>query len=231
VKTIGLIGGMSWESSSHYYRLINQGIRAALGGTHSAKSVMVSVDFADIEQLQHDGDWDTLGRAMADAARDVERAGADFVLLCTNTMHKLLPEMAAAVTIPLLHICDPTGAAIRDAGLKRIGLLGTAYTMEQDFYRDRLGSFGLKVIVPEADDRKIVHDIIYRELVKGIVDDASRAAYRDMIARLVARGAEGIVLGCTEIMLLVGADDSAVPLFDTTTLHAAAAVALALQAA
>lgn len=230
MRTIGLIGGMSWESSAHYYRLINQGVRDRRGGTHSAKSVMVSVDFADIDAMQHAGDWAGLGRAMADAARAVERGGADGLILCTNTMHKLAPEIEAAVAIPLLHIVDPTAAAIRAAGHRRVGLLGTAFTMEQDFYRARIEISGLDVIVPDADDRRTVHEVIYRDLVRGVIDDGAGALYRDVIARLVARGAEGIILGCTEIMLLVGPTDSAVPLFDTTTLHAAAAVDWALGA-
>jgi len=230
VRTIGLIGGMSWESSAHYYRLINQGVRDRRGGTHSAKSVMVSVDFADIDAMQHAGDWAGLGRAMADAARAVERGGADGLILCTNTMHKLAPEIEAAVAIPLLHIVDPTAAAILAAGHRRVGLLGTAFTMEQDFYRARIERSGLDVIVPDADDRRTVHEIIYRDLVRGVIDDGARALYRDVIARLVARGAEAIILGCTEIMLLVGPSDSAEPLFDTTALHAAAAVDWALGA-
>jgi len=238
MQTIGLIGGMSWESSAHYYRLINQGVRDRLGDSHSAKSVMVSVDFAEIDRLQHDGDWAALGAAMAEAAQATARAGADFLILCTNTMHKLAPEIEAAVDIPLLHIVDPAAAAIRARGMTRVGLIGTAFTMEQDFYRARIERAGgeraggeragVEVIVPEAGDRRVVHDIIYRELVRGIIDDASRTAYRDVIARLIARGAEGIVLGCTEIMLLIGQGDSAVPLFDTTTLHASAAVDRAL---
>ena len=228
MRTIGLIGGMSWESTAHYYRLINEGVRDRLGGTHSARIAMVSVDFAHIEALQHAGDWAALADAMADAARAVERGGADFLLLCTNTMHKCADAIDAAVSIPLVHIVDPTATAIRDTGARRIGLLGTAFTMEQDFYRARLESFGLEVVVPDAADRATVHRIIYEELVKGVIDDASRAAYRSIIARLVERGVEAIVLGCTEIMLLVEAGDSAVPLFDTTSLHAAAAVDRAL---
>lgn len=231
MRTIGLIGGMSWESSAHYYRLINQGVRDRRGGTHSAKSVMVSVDFADIDAMQHAGDWAGLGVAMADAARAVERGGANGLILCTNTMHKLAPEIEAAVAIPLLHIVDPTAAAIVAAGHRRVGLLGTAFTMEQDFYRARIERRGLDVIVPDADDRRTVHEIIYRDLVRGVIDDGARVLYRDVIARLVARGAEAIILGCTEIMVLVGPSDSAVPLFDTTTLHAAAAVDWALGAA
>jgi aspartate racemase len=229
MRTIGLIGGMSWESSAHYYRLINQGVRVALGGTHSARIAMVSVDFAEIEALQHAGDWDALGIAMADAARQVVAAGAEAIVLATNTMHKLAPEIEAAVDAPLIHIADAAAAAMRDDGLVRVGLLGTAFTMEQPFYRDRIAAAGLEVIVPEADDRRVVHDIIYRELVQGVIRDESRDACREVIARLVARGAEGIVLGCTEIMLLVGEGDSAVPLYDTTTLHAAAAVRWALE--
>jgi len=229
MRTIGLIGGMSWESSAHYYRLINQGVRVALGGTHSARIAMVSVDFAEIEALQHAGDWDALGIAMADAARQVVAAGAEAIVLATNTMHKLAPEIEAAVDAPLIHIADAAAAAMRDDGLVRVGLLGTAFTMEQPIYRDRIAAAGLEVIVPEADDRRVVHDIIYRELVQGVIRDESRDACREVIARLVARGAEGIVLGCTEIMLLVGEGDSAVPLYDTTTLHAAAAVRWALE--
>jgi len=229
MRTIGLIGGMSWESSAHYYRLINQGVRVALDGTHSARIAMVSVDFAEIEALQHAGDWDALGIAMADAARQVVAAGAEAIVLATNTMHKLAPEIEAAVDAPLIHIADAAAAAMRDDGLVRVGLRGTAFPMEQPFYRDRIAAAGLEVIVPEADDRRVVHDIIYRELVQGVIRDESRDACREVIARLVARGAEGIVLGCTEIMLLVGEGDSAVPLYDTTTLHAAAAVRWALE--
>lgn len=229
MKTIGLIGGMSWESSAHYYRILNQAVRARLGGTHSARSLMLSVDFAEIERLQHDGDWDALGAMMAEAAQALERGGADFVMLCTNTMHRVADRIEAAVGIPLLHIADPTAAAIRAARHGRIGLLGTAFTMEQDFYRARLAGHGLDVLVPDAADRAVVHDVIYRELVMGEVRAESRDAYCGVIARLVAAGAEAIVLGCTEIMLLVGPEDSAVPLFDTTELHARAAVAWALD--
>ena len=230
MKTIGLIGGMSWESSAHYYRIINQAMRARLGGTHSARSLMLSVDFGEIERLQHAGDWTALASAMVDAARALERGGADFLLICTNTMHMVADEITAAVALPLLHIVDPTGAAIRAAGYRRVGLLGTTFTMERPFYRDRLAErFGLDVIVPEDTDRTAVHRIIYDELVAGRVLDASRATYRDVIARLVARGAEAVILGCTEIMLLVGAQDSAAPLFDTTELHALAAVDRALD--
>jgi len=228
-KLIGLIGGMSWESSAQYYRLINEGVRDRLGGTASARILMWSFDFAKIEALQHAGDWDALAGEMVDAAKALRKGGADFLVLCTNTMHRCAWAIDAAVKTPLLHIADPTAAAIQAAGLTRVGLLGTAFTMEQDFYRGRLeDKFGLEVLVPDAQDRKAVHDIIYRELVTGQVLDASRQVYREVIARLVERGAQGIILGCTEIMLLIGQDDSPVPIFDTTTLHAMAAVDRAL---
>jgi aspartate racemase len=226
---IGLIGGMSWESSLEYYRIINRTMRERLGGVHSARSLMWSVDFGEIERLQHDGDWDRLAEQMRDAGLRLERGGADFLVLCTNTMHRLADAITGAVSIPLLHIADPTAARIREAGFTRVGLLGTAFTMEQDFYKGRLRDrFGLEVIVPGPEDRRIVHEIIYTELVAGRVVPASRAAYAAIIARLVAQGAQAIILGCTEIMLLVTAQDSAVPLFDTTTIHAVAAVERAL---
>jgi len=226
---IGLIGGMSWESSAEYYRIINREVRNRLGGVHSARSLMWSVDFGEIERLQHAGDWEELTNRMKDAAIRLQRGGADFVLLCTNTMHLMADAVAGAIDIPLLHIADPTAEKINAAGFHKVGLLGTAFTMEQDFYRGRLEKvFGLEVLVPEADDRRVVHEVIYRELVAGEVRAESRAAYREVIARLVARGAQAIILGCTEIMLLVSEDDSAVPLFDTTNLHAVAAVDRAL---
>jgi len=226
---IGLIGGMSWESSAEYYRIINREVRNRLGGVHSARSLMWSVDFGEIERLQHAGDWEELTNRMKDAAIRLQRGGADFVLLCTNTMHLMADAVAGAIDIPLLHIADPTAEKINAAGFHKVGLLGTAFTMEQDFYRGRLEKvFGLEVLVPEADGRRVVHEVIYRELVAGEVRAESRAAYREVIARLVARGAQAIILGCTEIMLLVSEDDSAVPLFDTTNLHAVAAVDRAL---
>jgi len=229
MKTLGLIGGMSWESSAQYYRLINEAVRHRLGGAHSAQLLLWSVDFAGIKQLQHDGRWDVLGDHMLDAARRLQAGGAELLVICTNTMHTLAARVEAQCPLPLLHIADPTAAAIRQAGLRRVGLLGTAFTMEQAFYRDRLQDrFGLQVLVPEADDRRIVHDIIYQELIAGVVSAHSRQVYAGVIARLVARGAEAIILGCTEIMLLVRAEDSPVPLFDTTTLHARAAVDAAL---
>lgn len=229
MKTIGLIGGMSWQSTAQYYALINEGVAARVGPAHSASILMLSVDFAEIQALQHHGDWDALAARMADAGRALQAGGADCIAVCTNTMHKLADAITDAADLPLLHIADAAGAAIAAAGMKRVGLLGTAFTMEQDFYRGRLAErFGLDVIVPGAEDRATVHRIIYDELCRGAIRDESRAAYRQVIARLVADGAEGVILGCTEIMLLVGADDSAVPLFDTTALHAAAAVDFAL---
>jgi aspartate racemase len=226
---IGLIGGMSWESSAEYYRIINREVRNRLGGVHSARSLMWSVDFGEIERLQHRGDWDELTNRMKDAAIRLQRGGADFVLLCTNTMHLMADAVADAIDIPLLHIADPTAEKIKAAGFHKVGLLGTAFTMEQDFYKGRLERvFGLDVLVPDADDRRVIHEVIYKELVAGEVRPESRIAYREIIARLVAAGAEAVILGCTEIMLLVSAEDSAVPLFDTTTIHAIAAVDHAL---
>jgi len=229
---IGLIGGMSWESSAEYYRILNQTVRDRLGGAHSARILMWSVDFEPIERLQHHGDWAALGEAMADGARRLENGGADFLVLCTNTMHRLADDIGRAVSIPLLHIADPTGQAVAAAGMKRVGLLGTRFTMEQAFYKDRLkDTFGLDVLVPDDADRTVVHDIIYKELIAGVVSETSRQAYREVIARLIDAGAEAVILGCTEIMLLVKPEDSAVPLFDTTTLHARAAADRSLNGA
>jgi aspartate racemase len=228
---IGLIGGMSWESSAEYYRIINREMQKRLGGVHSARTLMWSVDFGEIERLQHDGEWGRLAEAMQDGALRLERGGADFIVLCTNTMHRLADAISSAARIPLLHIADPTAEKIKAAGIERVGLLGTAFTMEQDFYKGRLQQrHGLDVIVPETDDRRVVHEVIYQELVKGQVRPESREAYRHIMARLVARGAQAIILGCTEIMLLVSGEDSAVPLYDTTTIHALAAVDHALRA-
>ena len=230
LKTIGLLGGMSWESSTEYYRLINQGVRDALGPTHSARLVLWSFNFAELEALQRAGDWGTQSTLLIDAAHRLEAAGADILLICSNTMHQMAEAIAAATTIPLLHIMDATGAAIGAAGLTRVGLIGTRFTMEQPFCRDRLASaHGLDVIIPDEDDRAVVHRIIYEELIAGRIEAQSREAYRGVIARLTDRGAQAIVLGCTEIMLLIGPDDSPVPLFDTTALHARAAVAAALS--
>lgn len=222
---IGMLGGMSWESSAEYYRLLNHGVRDRLGPTASARCLLWSFDFAEIEALQHRGDWDALGDRLVDAAQRLETGGAEGLLICTNTMHRLAAQVEAAVDIPLLHIADPTAARIKAAGFATVGLLGTAFTMEQPFYKDRLAArYGLRVLVPDAADREAVHRVIYEELVAGKVLAESRAAYRVVIERLVAAGAEAVILGCTEIMLLIGAADSPVPVFDTTALHAAAAV-------
>ncbi|GHE77368.1 aspartate racemase [Amycolatopsis deserti] len=228
MKVIGLLGGMSWESSLEYYRLVNERVRAALGGFHSARTVLYSVDFAVIEAMQAAGRWDEAGAELARAARALEAAGADVVVLCTNTMHKVAGAITDAVAIPLLHLADATAAAITAAGLTRAGLLGTRFTMEQPFYRDRLAAHGLDVLVPGPADRDLVHRIIYDELVHGVVREESRAAYRGVIERLVAAGADGVVYGCTEIELLVGPADSTVPTFPTTRLHAEAAADFAM---
>jgi aspartate racemase len=224
VRTIGLLGGMSWESTVPYYRVVNEVVKARLGGLHSAKVVLVSIDFAEVERLQHAGDWDAAGALLAASARSLEAAGAECVVLCTNTMHRVADAIEAAVAIPLLHIADPTAEAVRAAGVHTVGLLGTRFTMEQDFYVGRLeGRHGLTVLTPPPEDRALVHRVIYEELVLGRVLEPSRAAYRRVIADLVARGAEGVILGCTEIGMLVGAEDAPVPVFDTTELHARAA--------
>jgi aspartate racemase len=230
MKTIGLIGGMSWESSAEYYRLINEGVKARLGGLHSARCVLVSVDFAEIEALQHAGRWDEAGSALGQAALSLARAGADFIVLCTNTMHKVAPAIEAATRLPLLHIADATAARIQAAGLRRVGLLGTRFTMEQDFYTGRLRErHGLDVLLPEAAERETVHRVIYDELCLGVINPASRAAYQRIMAGLVTHGAEGVILGCTEIELLVRPEDSRVPQFPTTRLHAEAAVDYSLS--
>ena len=229
MKTIGLIGGMSWESSALYYQLINELVRDQLGGLHSAKVVLASVDFAEIEELQSAGDWDRAGELLAVEASRLQAAGADFLVLCTNTMHKVAPVIEAATSIPLLHLADATGDAVTAAGVEAVGLLGTAFTMEQDFYKDRLAGHGLTVLIPDAAQRAAVHRIIYEELVLGIVEESSRAQYREVIAALVDRGVQGVILGCTEIELLVSQTDSPVPVFPTTRIHAEAAVREALR--
>ena len=229
MKLLGLIGGMSWESTAVYYRLLNEAVRERLGGLHSARCLLYSVDFEEIERAQHDGRWDDAAAVLVDAARRLERAGAEVLVLCTNTMHRVAEAVERAVAPPLLHIADPTAAAICARGLGTVGLLGTGFTMEQPFYRRRLEErHGLAVLVPPPDERARVHEIIYRELCLGVVSETSRALFREVMRGLVARGAEGIILGCTEIMLLVGAADASVPLFDTTALHVAAAVDVAL---
>ncbi|BDZ46875.1 aspartate/glutamate racemase family protein [Naasia aerilata] len=228
MKTIGLIGGMSWESSSEYYRLLNELTRERLGGLSSAECILYSVDFAEIEAMQADGRWEDAGRRLAQVARSLEAAGADLLVLCTNTMHKVASAIEEAVSIPLLHLADTTATAVLRAGLTRVGLLGTAFTMEQAFYRDRLAAHGLEVLIPGPEDRALVHRVIYDELCLGIVRDESRTAYQEVIGGLVDRGAEGVVLGCTEIELLLRQEDVSVPAFATTRLHAEAAVAAAL---
>ncbi|AYZ65702.1 aspartate/glutamate racemase family protein [Burkholderia multivorans] len=230
MKTIGLIGGMSWESSAEYYRMLNRYSKALHGGHHNAKSVMVTVDFAEIEALQRVHDWPALGAHMAAAARQLEAAGADLIVLTTNTMHRVHDAIESAVTLPFLHIADPTGEALLAAGVSRVGLLGTRYTMELPFYAQRLREkFGLDVLVPEERERDDVHRIIYDELCHGVVDAGSRATYVTIIEGLAKRGAQAVILGCTEITLLIGAEDSPLPVFDTTALHAQAAVEWAAE--
>lgn len=230
MKTIGLLGGMSWESTALYYRLINEEVNRRLGGLHSARIVMVSVDFEPIEVMQREGDWQAAGAALAEAARQVEAGGADLLVICTNTMHKVAPWIQNAIGIPLLHIADATARRIRAAGIETVGLLGTNFTMEQDFYRGRLvDEYGLNVLVPPKPDRDLVHHIIYDELCQGVVKDASRDVYLRIIEDLRARGAEGIIEGCTEIVMLVQQPHTEVPLFDTTSIHAEAAVRKALE--
>jgi len=228
MKMIGLIGGMSWESTALYYRIINEQVKQQLGGLHSARSLMYSVDFHEIEKLQAAGEWQKAGEILAEAALSLEKGGADFIVLCTNTMHKVAQQITNAVSIPLLHIADATAQRIRQAGVKKVGLLATAFTMEQEFYKGRLNQSQIDVLVPDAAGRKVVHDIIYQELCLGVIRDESRAQYRKIIAELVEQGAEAIILGCTEITLLVKAEDASVPLFDTTLIHAEDAVKLAL---
>ncbi|MFP4276883.1 MAG: aspartate/glutamate racemase family protein [Wenzhouxiangella sp.] len=232
MKTIGLIGGMSWESSALYYRLLNEQVRDRLGGLHSARLVLYSLDFAEVEGLQSAGRWDEAGQLLAGAGRALAAAGADLLVLCTNTMHKIAPALEAACPLPLLHIADATASAIHRAGLTRVGLLGTRFTMEETFYRDRLvHDHGLEVLIPPAGARERVHRIIYDELCCGQIRDESRQTYQDVMTGLVARGAEGIILGCTEISLLVDGRNTSVPLFDTTALHVASTVDLALAEA
>lgn len=229
MRTLGLIGGMSAESTVPYYRLINRAVAERLGGLHSARLLLYSVDFAPIAALQADGDWPALDAAMVDAANALKAGGAEGLVICTNTMHKCAPAIEAATGLPLIHIADATARAIRAAGLDRIGLLGTRFTMEQDFYRERIAGHGIEVITPDADERAEVHRVIYDELCKGAILDASRDTYRRVIARLVAHGAQGVILGCTEIGLLVRPEDSPVPTFDTTAIHAGPAAAWALD--
>ncbi|MFL5263658.1 MAG: aspartate/glutamate racemase family protein [Anaeromyxobacteraceae bacterium] len=229
MKTIGLIGGMSWESSAHYYRLVNEGVKARLGGLHSARCLLASVDFGEIEPLQRAARWDDAGDVLNAAALGLERAGADLLLICANTMHKVADRAMRGVSIPLLHIADVTAARVREAGLRRVALLGTRYVMEEDFYRARLAERGLDVVVPGPEDRAEVNRVIFEELVLGRIVPASKARYVAIMQALAAQGAGGVIAGCTEIGMLVKPGDAPVPLFDTTEIHAAAAVALALD--
>jgi len=230
MKTIGLIGGMSWESSLEYYRIINEEVRNRVGGLHSAKSLMYSVDFEEIEKLQHQAKWDEGIRWMIEAAHRLEKGGADFVLICSNTMHKMAEEIQKNIKIPLLHMADATGERIREAGVSKIGLLGTKFTMEEDFYKGRLiKRYGFSIIIPDEEGRQIVHDIIYKELCLGIIRPSSRDQFREIIKYLVRQGAEGIILGCTEIPLLIRQEDVEVRLFNTTRIHAESAVEYALK--
>jgi aspartate racemase len=224
MKTIGLLGGMSWESTELYYRLINEGVKAQLGGLHSAKIAMVSVNFHEIEQLQHSGDWQGAANILSGAAKQIEAAGADFLLICTNTMHKVANEVQAAISIPLLHLADATAGRITDAGITTVGLLGTNFTMEQDFYKGRLAQHGINVITPDESDRQTIHRVIYEELCLGKINESSRQQYLQIIDKLAASGAEAVIEGCTEITLLVQQQHTAVRLFDTTAIHAEQAV-------
>ncbi|TDF92993.1 aspartate/glutamate racemase family protein [Paenibacillus piri] len=230
MKTIGLIGGMSWESSLLYYQIINQYVKKRLGGHHSAKSLMYSVNFQEIKTLQHQGNWDEATKIMIDSAQKLETAGADLIVICTNTMHKMAQEVERSVTIPLIHIADSSAIKIVKDGIKKVALLGTAFTMEQDFYKGRLTEkFGLEVIVPNEVDRSDVHDIIYQELCLGIINEESKQTYLKIINNLKQQGAEAVILGCTEITLLISQDDCSIPVYDTTRLHAESAVDFALK--
>lgn len=230
MKTIGMLGGMSWESSADYYRIVNELVKDRLGGLHSAKVMLCSVDFAEIEKLQHQDKWEEAGLLLSQKAKDIEKGGADFLMICTNTMHKLADEIESAISIPLLHIADATAEKIKAHGLRRIGLLGTQFTMEQGFYKGRLeDQFGFDVMVPNEVDRKTVHSIIYSELCMGKVLKKSKSAFLHIIDKLIQQGAEGIILGCTEIGMLVNSEDVLVPVFDTTRIHAEAAVEMALR--
>lgn len=230
MKTIGLIGGMSWESSLEYYRLINQMVKEKLGEPHSAKSIMYSVDFAEYEKLQHEGKWAELTEKMVDISQSLEQAGSDLVLICTNTMHKMAPEVQDSIEIPLLHIADAAADEIKRQNIKKVGLLGTKFTMEEDFYKGRLKEkHNIDVIIPQKKERDKVHKVIYQELISGIINDDSRREFQAIIKNLKARGAEGVILGCTEIPLLIKEKDSVIPVFDTTMLHARKAVEMALN--
>lgn len=230
MKTIGLIGGMSWESSAEYYRIINELVRSHLGALHSCRSIMYSVDFGEIEKLQHEGKWQDLTKLMVESALSLQKAGADFIVICTNTMHKMADDVQSELLIPLLHIADATAKCILEKEYKRVGLLGTRFTMEQDFYKGRLKEkYGVEVLVPSKEDQMIVHEVIYNELVKGIISNKSRNEYKRIIEKMAMQGAEGVILGCTEIPLLIKEEDSVLDIFDTTFIHAEAAVNYALE--
>ncbi|MFD2445008.1 aspartate/glutamate racemase family protein [Bacillus sp. CGMCC 1.16607] len=229
MKTIGLIGGMSWESSVQYYRIINEEIKNRLGGLHSAKCLLYSVDFAEIERFQSEGEWEKAGRLLGDVAQSLEKAGADLVVICTNTMHKVIQFIEEKINIPVLHIADATANEIKKSNINTVGLLGTRYTMEQDFYKSRIESHGIKVLVPDHTDREKINKIIFEELVLGSINESSRDYYKKVIKDLINKGAEGIILGCTEIGLLINQGDSDVPIFDTTVIHAVEAVNKALD--
>ncbi|WP_260287839.1 aspartate/glutamate racemase family protein [Peribacillus aracenensis] len=228
MKTIGLIGGMSWESSLEYYRLINEEVKAKLGGLHSAKCILYSVDFEEIERYQAEGDWDSSGKLLGEAALSLEKAGAEMIVICTNTMHKVVGYIEEKVSLPILHIADSTAKQIQESKISTVGLLGTKYTMEQDFYKTRIESNGIKVLIPNEEDRKVINQVIYEELCLGEIQQSSRDYYKKVIKGLVDDGAEGIILGCTEIGLLVKQEDSEVPLFDTAVIHAVDTVNMAL---
>lgn len=229
MKTIGMLGGMSWESTASYYKALNEGVKSQLGGLHSAKICLYSVDFDEIEKLQHQGNWSETALILAEAAKSVERGGADFLMICTNTMHKVVPEIESQISIPILHIADATAKILVRDGVTKVGLLGTRFTMEQDFYKGRITEkFGIEVIVPDADEQTVVHDIIYKELCLGQINSDSRERYLEIIANLHAQGAQAVILGCTEIALLVKQSDTTVPLYDTTQIHAAHGVEWAL---
>ncbi|HMA60364.1 MAG TPA: aspartate/glutamate racemase family protein [Halanaerobiales bacterium] len=230
MKTIGLIGGMSWESSLEYYRIINQIVKEKLGEPHSAKCIMYSVDFAEYEKLQHEGKWEELTEKMVDIGRRLEAAGSDLILICTNTMHKMAPQVQESIKVPLLHIADAAADEIKSRNMGKVGLLGTKFTMEQDFYKKRIkDNYGIDVIIPKQEERDIVHKVIYKELISGIINESSRKKFQKIIENLKERGAEGVILGCTEIPLLIKEKDSVIPVFDTTMLHARKAVNLALK--
>lgn len=228
MKTLGLIGGMSWESTIPYYRIINEAVKERLGGLHSARLILYSVDFAEIEACQAAGDWAKSAEIMADAAVKLQQAGADYIVICTNTMHKVVPEMLSKLQIPVIHIADATAAALKKKGIRKAALLGTKYTMTQDFYKQRLADNGIEVVVPEADDIEIVNDVIYNELCRGEIKESSRKKYAEIINKLKAAGAGGVILGCTEIGLLIRAEDAVLPVFDTTVIHANRAAEMAL---